>query len=271
MKLFKKPILILVTTCILTFATTWPVLAQASSSSKLPPALIRLKHRLGLTVIKSFPTETPAMTGYVVKRSDGKAGLLFSIGPYLISGTLIDANGNDATARFAQQELPQPDYQGTAQQLAKDPTLITEGKSDAPAIFVFADPNCIFCHEFWKKTRAWVNAGKLRIHWVMVGFLKASSAGKAAAMMAKSKGNSDVVNEDEKGFDTGSEEGAIKPLSPIPQPLKQALHQHGQMMSKLGFSGTPSLIYQDQKGQWHGSQGLPDMAKLGNALGIHQP
>lgn len=263
-----KTIGVAMATLLLTIAAASSAMAKGPTSVQLPPAFSGLQQRLGVTVIKKFPTDTPAMTGYVVKNGNGSTGLIFSVGPYLISGTLIDAHGNDATARFAQRELPQPNYQDAARELAKDPTLITEGSRDAPAVYVFADPNCIFCHKFWKMTRAWVNAGKLQIHWVMVGFLKASSAGKAAAMMAKRTDSGDIVGMDESGFDIGNEEGAIKPLKTIPQALKQALHRHSRMMSKLGFNGTPSLIYQDHRGHWQGAQGVPTMATLGTALGI---
>ena len=243
-------------------------LAQGKGVAQLPAALRHLKAQQDIEVVKSFPTDSPVLTGYVIKNQEGKTGLVFAVGPYLVSGTLIDANGHNASARFAQQELPKPDYQKAARTLANDDTLITEGATNAPAIYVFADPNCIFCHELWKKTRPWVKAGKLQIHWVMVGFLKSTSRGRAAAMMAKRKEGGTVINQDEAQFDTGSEEGAIQPLSSIPPKLEQALHRHSQMMSQLGFSGTPSLLYKDSQGHWHGKQGVPELARLSKSLGI---
>lgn len=243
------------------------VAAEAGKSSVATATIDRLKGELGFSIIKTFPTKDPAITGYVVKDASGKTGLIFGMGPYLFSGTLIDSEGHDATRRFAQEQLPGPDYAGAAKQLTQDSDLITEGREGAPKIYVFADPNCIFCHKFWLNTRDWVKAGKVQIEWVMVGFLKSSSAGRAAAMMAAPNG-AEALAKDERGFDVGSEEGAIKPLNPIPAKLKQALDRHAQLMSRLGFNGTPALLFREHSGKWRGISGLPDMGQLASSLGL---
>lgn len=241
--------------------------AKELDKKPVAAAIKTLEDRGVITVIKSFPTQEPGLTGYVVKSQDGRTALLFGMGDYAFSGTLIDSKGQNATKLFADAELPKPDWRAAAMKLKKDPYLVSEGNKDAPEVFVFADPNCIFCHKFWRQTRAWVKDGKLKLQWVMVGFLKPSSPGRAAAIMA-SKDGAKALEQDEKTFNTDQEEGAIKPLKHIPAALKTALDQHAKMMSELGFGGTPSLIFRDKQGHWHGLSGLPQGDTLPKALGF---
>lgn len=243
----------------------------AAAESKIvtaeSPTITALEKKWHFTIIKRFPTREPGLTGYVIKTSEGQKRLLFGMGAYVLLGPLFDADGNNATEAFATAELPRPDFAAAGKTLSVDPNLVSEGRVGAPEIFVFADPNCIFCHQFWQETRDWVKAGKLRIHWVMVGFLKESSAGKAAAMMA-AKDGANAIAQDEMRFDKEQEEGAIKPLDPIPDDLKKALSRHSKMMAELGFSGTPSILFRDQAGIWQGKMGVPKKDDLPNALGF---
>lgn len=247
-------------------SSLWVTTAFASRT--FAPPLSALQDKLGLTVIRSFPTESAALTGYVVKNDKGQTGLIYTVGPYLISGTLIDAHGHDASARFAQVEMVQSSLKNAATKLTKDDTVINEGARTAPAIYVFADPNCLFCHRLWEKTRTWVKDGKLRVHWAMVGILTSTSAGKAAAIMAATDKVA-TLTADETGFDKTNENGGIQPLASVPKTLAAALDRHEQMMAQLGFNGTPSVIYRDRQGQWHGVSGVPAMPEMAKALGIH--
>jgi thiol:disulfide interchange protein DsbG len=242
--------------------------ALAAPSASEPTSVIAtLAEKEHFTILKQFPTRQPGLTGYVVKTHDGRTRLLFGMGAYVFSGTLIDVDGNDATREFADAQLPKPDYATVAKQLAADPHLVSEGRKGAPEVFVFADPNCIFCHKFWQLTRNWVKDGKLRLHWVMVGFLKSSSPGRAAAIMAAKHGAT-ALAEDETGFDENKEEGAIKPLNPVPDKFKQVLASHSHLMAELNFGGTPSLLFRDHKGNWQGIAGVPGKDYLPKALGF---
>lgn len=242
---------------------------SASNSPHFPPPLTGLQKKLGLTVVKSFPTNSPNVTGYVVTNDKGQTGMVFSVGPYLFSGTLFDANGQDVSARFAQQEMAQGNLAAAAKQLGKDKTVINEGVKTAPSIIAFVDPNCIYCHQLWEKTRAWIKDGKLRVHWVMVGILTSTSAGKAATILS-AKNRVATLTANETGFDKTNENGGIQPLSSIPKQIKAALDRHEQMMAQLDLNGTPGVVYRDRQGQWHGVSGVPDMQQLAEALGIHQ-
>ena len=235
--------------------------------AKAESAISQLSKKEQFTIVKQFPTDQPGLTGYVIKTRSGRTQMVFGMGAYIFSGTLIDAQGHNASKAYADAELPKPDYAAVAATLAKSSHLIDEGRKGAPIAYVFADPNCIFCHKFWEQTRSWVKAGKLQLRWVMVGFLKGSSPGRAAAIMAAKDGAAALFR-DETKFDPGKEEGAIKPLDPVPEKYKRVLAFHAHLMSKLNFDGTPSLIFQDKSGKWQGVTGLPRGNLLPKAMGF---
>ncbi|WP_328189602.1 thiol:disulfide interchange protein DsbG [Marinobacter sp. OP 3.4] len=241
--------------------------ALAYASPTMDPGVKALQERIGFTVAERFSTPAEGVTGYVVKTEDGKTGIVYGLGDYTFSGALLESDGNDLTRQYTERYVPKPSYASIAEQLSQDPHLVSEGGEDVPEVYVFADPNCIFCHKFWKRTRSWVSDGKVRLHWVMVGFLKPSSLGFSAAIMNADDRAGALQAFEENFGNNGSGEG-ISELTPVPANLKAALEQHSKWMAELGFSGTPGLLFKDTSGQWQGQTGVPGQEALGRALGI---
>ena len=232
-----------------------------------PSALEVLAQKKGWKVLSTFKTDSPALTGYVLKNAKDNTAILYSVGDIIVVGTLLDAKGDNLSEKYEAQYLPKPDYGKVAKALQDDKTLIVEGREGAPALYAFADPNCIYCHKLWEETRDWVAQGKVQIRWAMVAFLKSSSAGRAAAIMA-AKDRVKANNEDQEKFNPHKEEGGIPELKPIPKALQDALKRHDDMMSELQFRGTPGLIFQDKDSKWQGIAGMPPLDKLAEALGL---
>ncbi len=250
----------------------WPSLVPAatptpSQGAALPGSLQHLGHKLGLTVVKSFPTDAPGVTGFVVKDSGGHFGVIYTYKDFVISGALLNADGTNLTDKYADQYIPKPDYAAVVKALAGSPGLVSEGKAGAPEVYVFADPNCYYCRKLWELTRKWVAEGKVRIHWVLVGFLKASSEGRAAAILA-AKDGAKALTEDEDLFNLKHEEGGVSELKPIPPKYKRILAKHLAYMQELRFQGTPGVVYKGTDGHWEGIPGVPPMDKFAKALGI---
>ncbi len=221
----------------------------------------------GFSIVKSFPTDAAAMTGYVLKNQQGNYGIVYSVDDLIIAGQIVDKDGNDLAAKYASANIPKPDYAAAVKTLEADRTLVIDGKKSAPVIYVIADPNCIFCHKFFTETRTWVAQGKVQLRWVMVGFLKPSSPGRAAAIMA-AKDRAKANTENQTTFAEKTEEGAISELKPVPAELQQALKQHEKVMSDLHFEGTPGLIYKNKEGQWQGVAGALPLEQLAQQMGI---
>jgi len=222
---------------------------------------------LGISVVKTFKTAAPGITGFVVQDSNGEYGVIYKYRDFLISGALLDASGTNLTQAYAEKYIPKPDYAGVARTLAGSSGLINEGRKGAPEIYVFADPNCYYCRKLWLQTRDWVASGKLRIHWILVGFLKQSSAARAAAILTAAN-RAKALAKDEERFDLTREEGGIAELKPIPKPLAAILEKHLALMKQLRFEGTPSVMFKDVDGNWRHVVGVPGDEQLAAALGI---
>lgn len=53
---------------------------------------------------------------------------------------------------------------------------LQDGDKDAPIVlYVFADPFCPYCKQFWQQSRPRVDAGKVQIRTLLVGVIKPES------------------------------------------------------------------------------------------------
>lgn len=232
-----------------------------------PQALDTFIKTRDLTLIKQFDTDAPALKGYLLKDKSGKYGVVYTVQDLLILGKILDANGEVVSEKYHTDNVPKPDFSRAVTTLEKDKMLVVEGKKSAPIIYVFADPNCIFCHKFYDETRTWVAQGKVQIRWIMVGFLKPSSPGRAAAILA-AKNRTEANAQDHAEFDAKTEEGSIAELQPIPAAIQETLNSHSALMNELQFQGTPGLLFKDKNLQWQGSEGMPPVEQLAEQMGI---
>jgi thiol:disulfide interchange protein DsbG len=237
---------------ILALLLAW--LPLAALAAPLPPALV-LVQKQGGSVGQSFAAPD-GLTGWVVTFPDRSLIVYTTVsGNYLVSGLLVDKGGNNLTAQFQDRYFPKPDVSALAATLAADPTLVDEGSPKAPPLYVFADANCFYCNKLWNELRPFVTAGKVRVHWAMLAFLKPSSQGRAAAILAAPDKVAALFT-DESKFDKTNEEGGIPPLDPVPKDLAAALSNHDGEMLSAGGNGTPLLLYRNG-GKWQSADGMP--------------
>jgi thiol:disulfide interchange protein DsbG len=148
-------------------------------------------------------------------------------------------------------------------------SAIVEGASGAnvkSTLYVFMDPNCIFCHLVWKALQPYEAAG-LQVHWIPMGFLKPDSAGKAAALL-QSKNSAVLLKELETHYSEKDESGGVAPLAHIPQTAQTQIDHNMQLFQDLGFEGTPTIIYQGSGGRWADLDGLPKLGMLPGILNL---
>jgi thiol:disulfide interchange protein DsbG len=168
---------------------------------------------------------------------------------------LIDKSGTDLSQQYQQTYIPHLAPPDIVSSLDQDPLLVEEGQAKAPMLYVFADANCSFCNSFWNALRPYLQTGKVRVRWAMLAFLKDTSTGRAAAILA-AKDRVAALTQDEAQFDKQKEEGGIAPLDRIPTELRAELALHAQQMSAMGGQGTPLILFR-RGGQWLVSDGLP--------------
>jgi thiol:disulfide interchange protein DsbG len=234
--------------------------ATPRSAPALPPMLASLAKAGKLKVLRRFSTEVPGLTGYIVSNESGNQ-VVYGEGGYLFIGHVISPAGTDLTNGYLDSYGPKPDYATVVRKLAGGGHLISEGRAGAPLLYVFADPNCIFCYHFYRMAEPLVASGRLQLRWVMVGFLQSTSAAKAAAILAASDPRG-ALHADEDRFDTAHEAGGIAPARAQDKAVQQVLQAHLAAMDTIGANGTPTLLYHDPSGHWSIVVGLPSSAWL---------
>ena len=181
-------------------------------------------------------------------------------GKHWVLGTVIDAQGRDVNAQALQAAVQKP----MGEQLWSDvqrAQSIPDGRADAPrTVYVFTDPNCPYCNQLWNDARPWVESGQVQLRHILVGILKPSSEGKAAAMLTARQPEQALAEHARAYAKAGraSAEGAgATPLAPVPQATRQVLASHASLMSTWGLRATPALVWKDDKGVVQVRTGLP--------------
>lgn len=104
-----------------------------------------------------------------------------------------------------------------------------------PVITAFMDPNCGYCNRFYKDVIPLVKQGKVRVRFVMVGFLREDSIPKAAEILA-AKDPAKALERDEQNFGKKAPEPKFTPEA------QAQVESNTQMMSKVGQVSTPMLV-----------------------------
>ncbi|MGC8468344.1 MAG: thiol:disulfide interchange protein DsbG [Acetobacteraceae bacterium] len=255
-----KPVRALPSRCLLFALLSLGVLAAAprhpaaaatapAASSVLQRALRRYGHA---TLLKTLPGP-PGMTAALVAVGGQKA-VVWMIGTgdtaTVAVGDVWDSKGRNLTRAMAIRMglLPRPLPPATvAARLAHAKTFVLG--SGGPEIIVFFDPNCIFCHRLYLAAQPLLAAGRLRLRVVLVGFLKPSSAGRAAAILMASD-PARALARDERRFDVAAEEGGIAPASAVPAAIAAAVGANTKLLAASGLEATPTLLFRDHAGVW---------------------
>ena len=170
-------------------------------------------------------------------------------GRYLVAGPVLNKQGEDEahTAMVKLGLIPKPASAGTlaAKAVGADSFVLGTG---GPEITAFVDPNCIFCHKFYEEAKPLIEAGKLRVRYVVVAFLKPNSMPKAAAILGAADPAA-AMAKNEKGFDTVTEEGGIAPAQNPAAATLSAVENNTRLLGESGEMATPTLIYCNSKGE----------------------
>ncbi len=143
---------------------------------------------------------------------------------------------------------------------------VTEGSpSPKRILYVFFDANCWYCHLTWKALQAYEKAG-LQVRWVPVAYQKESSTGRAAAIM-QARDRVAAMRENETGYRAESYDGGIAPVK-ASKALEAQLEANFELMDRFGVSGTPGLVWKDEKGRVRVRTGMPRLLQLPAITGL---
>lgn len=227
------------------------------------PAVLQGIEKHGFQVVAEFdaPGGLRGFAG-VVNGQQPAAAYVTADGKNVLVGSLFDAQGNEVAADKVEKLVAGPmseriwkDLEGSA--------WVRDGKADAPrVVYTFSDANCPYCHKFWEAARPWVDTGKVQLRHVLVGVIREDSPAKAAAILS-ARDPSAALLQNEHQF----EQGGIKPVATISPELAGKLNANQELMIKLGFQGTPGILFQDAQGQVQRRSGMPQGTDLQTVMG----
>jgi len=231
-------------------------------------------------ILHAFPAAMH-LNGYAVSIGAGDRDVLFYTSPhahYFFIGGIFDASGKNLSKEYAHRYLPAalsaPVVHTPHNWLdsIRHTTWFTVGKPNAPkTLFMVMDPNCIFCHLTWQKLLPYIHSGTLRLHVTLVGFLKPSSAPKAATILL-AKDPAKALTYDERHFNEATEEGGTVPALHIPPSVLAEVQANTHWMSQNGIGGTPFLTWKGKDGKVHHLNGMPlHIHQLVSSIASHSP
>lgn len=250
----------------LSVAIITATLALSAFAADKPKALVDAEAKNQLKVLKGFDGPS-GLAGWVVSPAagPGKAMIMYSTadGKTMITGNpvvLIDESGRNLTAEY-EAFLPKPDYTAIYGDLQKVKTINT-GKQGKNPVFVYLDPNCIYCNFAYRALEPYIKAGA-DIRWVPVGFLRADSPNKAAAIMTAKNPAAALADHEARYKD-----GGIKPVESVSEDISKQLAANAALMQKAEISGTPAIFYKDKAGKVQFVGGMPKLSMLPEITGI---
>jgi thiol:disulfide interchange protein DsbG len=231
------------------------------SAQELPEA-VKAIEKQGITIVKPF--DAPGgMKGYLGKYQDmGVTIYVTPDGKHAISGYMYDDKGANLSEQVIQKEIYAPAGREMWQRMEKA-SWILDGKKTAPTvIYVFADPFCPYCKQFWNQVRPWVDSGKIQLRTLMVGVIKPESPATAAAILS-------ARDPAKTWHDYEQSAGKLTLDVPksIPPAQMKVLNENQKLMDDLGANATPAIYYMNSENELQQIVGLPDNAQLKAMLG----
>ncbi|MCX7123792.1 MAG: thiol:disulfide interchange protein DsbG [Gammaproteobacteria bacterium] len=263
----RKTILTIFITAIICIASCaglyWWYIAPNSASA---PQLISQISHSNLTVLSQF-NAIGNLEGYVVQSTQNNTQSIIYMDNqqrYLISGTIIAADGTDISAQNEQTYIT-PKSASLAFNYIANVTYIQQGSSKAAhQAYILFDPNCIYCHRLFEALQPAIQSGILAIRWIPVAFLKESSAGRAYAILS-SPNPLAMLLQNETNFNESSEDGGTPPLNSPSLKVQQQLKNNMAFLTETQLTTTPAILYKSQTGIANIIPGLLSQDKL-NAM-----
>lgn len=226
------------------------------------PAPVKAIEKQGITIIKSF--DAPGgMKGYLGKYQEmGVTIYVTPDGKHAISGYMYDETGTNLSEKLFNQELYGPAGRELWQRMEKADWILDGQKTAPRVVYVFADPYCPYCKQFWQQARPWVESGKVQIRTLMVGVIKPESPAAAASILsAKDPAKSWHEYEQSNGKMT------LALPKTIPPTIMRSLNLNQKIMDDLGANATPAIYYMNEENVLQQAVGLPDAEKLKTIMG----
>ena len=191
----------------------------------------------------------------------GVLTVLFITSAFFFSAIHDLANAADRSLTAAQAEQTLWD-----QVLPERLTYIQDGHG-GPIIYDFQDPNCPYCHLLYENEVPLIRAGKLTVRYVPVAILTPQSPGEAAAWLLSPHPLATLQHfETLVGPVLRTGDYDQLPHQALTPKISKELQVNKAMFFRLGFDGTPALLFRDKDGELGRVPGLISTKQLRKLL-----
>lgn len=183
----------------------------------------------------------------------------------LMAASLLLAGCNDAPEASASKPAAAPALSVDAI-AAEAKGFIAGSQMSKRTVYVFFDAQCPHCAVLWEAAKPLKSQAKFV--WIPVGILNAASTSQGATLLAS---GDPVAAMDEHEASMKAGRGGISAASSI-DPQKDAVAKNTALMTRMGFSGIPSIVgTHAQTGAVVSQEGALPTAALANLLGLQPP
>lgn len=181
----------------------------------------------------------------------------------LAACTLLLAGCNDAPDTAAQKAAATAAPISVEAIAAEAKGFTVGSQMSRRTVYVFFDAQCPHCAVLWEAAKPLKSQAKFV--WIPVGILNAASTAQGATLLAS---GDPVAAMDEHEASMKAGRGGISAASSI-DPQKDAVAKNTALMTRLGFSGIPSIVgTHAQTGAVVSQEGALPTAALAELLGL---
>ncbi|MFB5744967.1 thiol:disulfide interchange protein DsbG [Cedecea sp. P7760] len=236
--------------------------ATAFAADGKLPAPIEALEKQGFEIKGEFKAPGD-LQGYAMQyQGQGTTVYLTPDKQHAIMGNLVDAAGKNLSDAEVEKFVYAPMAKEMWQSLEKHRWIAAGDAKASRIVYVFADPYCPYCTQFWEQAQPWLKSGKVQLRVLLVGMLRPDSGQKAAAiLMSKDPAKTLADYENSKG------KLALQKPEKIDPVIGEALKDNLTLMDDLGGNATPSIYYLNAEGRLQQHQGMPDAETLNTILG----
>jgi thiol:disulfide interchange protein DsbG len=134
----------------------------------------------------------------------------------------------------------------------------------ANTVYVFFDTTCPHCAHLWQAAKPL--AGKLKIVWMPVGYLRPQSTTQGATILSAAN-PSDKMDENEKSV--LARQAGITPDATLSPEVLAQIKANTQILTKLNSEAVPVIVFRNAKSGTYGKvEGSVETEQLASMVGL---
>lgn len=241
----------------------YPSDAEIKKVEDLKPEIAKKMFPNGEKFIKKFDAGFSGFDGWVVQftnpntnDTDFMVAYTNKGGDNLFIGHAFNANGENLTGK-AESYIPKQNIDIFKKDLESS-SFVLDGNKDGKEFYAFIDPDCTYCHKLWAESRGFMKNSNIK--WIPVSILSENSLAKSAQIIQAEDPLAEL-NKHEESFESSRGVAGLDSKD-ISLDTANKIRNNTELMKKMKISGTPAIIYKDEKGNLKIINGAPSVDVL---------